>query len=89
MSILLTIIICVFAWRRGSCIRNVRREGFANVKDLNNPLISLMGKVKKMGTMLLDTDMWKERIEMSTMNPTQLARRYIHKQLKMKKERPE
>jgi len=86
ISILLTILLGCLAWRRGSCMR---REGFANARDANNPLFSLVGKVKKMGTMLLDTDMWVERIEMSTMNPTQLARRYIHQQMKSKNKKPE
>ena len=91
MSVFLTILLGWMLWRRGgSC---ARREGFANananvsLKDLDNPLISLIGKVKKMGAKLLDQEMWVERIEMSRMNPTQLARRYIYQQ--MKKKQPE
>lgn len=84
-------ILCVVLWKRGYL---QRLEGFRNTDTLvespkENPIISLVGKLKRMSAQLLDVNMWKERIEMTSMSPADLARRYIRQQLDLKKQKPE
>ena len=50
-------------------------EGFEN--EEGNPLITVMGTIRRMSTRLMDIDMWKERIVMSNMTPVELARYHI------------
>jgi len=49
-------------------------EGFENEE---NPLITVMGTIRRMSTKLMDMNMWKERIIMSNMTPVELARYHI------------
>jgi len=51
-----------------------KTEGFENE---GNPLITVMGTIRRMSTKLMDIDMWKERIVMSNMTPVELARYHI------------
>lgn len=52
-----------------------RNEGFENENE--NPLGSIMSLIRRTSTRLLDIDMWKERILLSKMSPTELARYYM------------
>lgn len=68
-----------------------RTEGFENPKSANTErkksadpsvisyqlLKSVMGPIRKMSKLVLDPAQWKERITMSRMTPTELARHYI------------
>jgi hypothetical protein len=51
-----------------------RTEGFENEE---NPLVAVMGTIRRMSTRLMDINMWKERIVMSNMTPVELARYHI------------
>jgi len=78
LSIGLTVLLTVVWLRQGKC----NKEGFeANVEEeVENPLIKLIAKVNRVGNRLLDVDMWKDRIMMYKMSPTDLARHYIKSQ---------
>jgi hypothetical protein len=56
-------------------VRQTRKEGFENVEE--NPLVTVMGTIRRMSTKLMDINMWKERIVMSNMTPVELARYHI------------
>jgi hypothetical protein len=65
-----------------------RIEGFKSAqtkidhatKRVDNALLNVMSQVKKMNAFLTDPNVWKERIELATMNPADLARKYIKSQ---------
>lgn len=78
LSTILTIILVIGALRGGKC--SAHTEGFKDAPSITNPLLSVISKLRKMGTKLLDKELWSDRIAMSSMNPGQLARRYIYKQ---------
>ena len=45
-----------------------------------NPLLSLMGNLKRMSGYLINPTTWTDRIEIMNMTPTELARHYIKSQ---------
>ena len=53
-----------------------------NEKTEVNPLTSVMALIRRSGARLMDIDMWKERILMSSMSPVELARHYLKSQAK-------
>ena len=67
---------------RGNC-----QEGFQDKdsKGKGNVLVNIVENVKRINKYLIDPALWTDRIEMITMNPVELARREIHKQLKQGK----
>jgi hypothetical protein len=78
---IVAVILFVRGIRQGKC---GTLEGFAGgrlaakKREIDNALLSVMGQAKKVGKFLLDRGNWSERLEMATMNPTQLARRYLN-----------
>ena len=63
--------------------RESQREGFANLqeKEKPNPILTLLGTLKRISKPLLDRELWKEKLEMAFLSPTDLARRYIRANL--------
>jgi len=63
-----------------------QREGFANLKEQDppNPILTLLGTLKRISKPLLDRELWKEKLEMAFLSPTDLARRYIRANLPTK-----
>jgi len=57
-------------------------EGFEDTDKEKNPLSSVMALIRRSGARLMDIDMWKERILMSSMSPVELARHYLKSQAK-------
>jgi hypothetical protein len=88
ISTLLTVVAVWCFFRYGTCMPRRRIEGFKSTQDkldhatkqVDNALLNVMSQVKRVNTMLMDTSMWKERIEMATMSPMDLARKYITSQ---------
>ena len=88
ISTLLTIAAVWCFLHYGTCMPRRRIEGFKSTpnkldhatKQVDNALLNVMSQVKRMNTMLMDTSMWKERIEMVAMSPADLARKYIASQ---------
>jgi hypothetical protein len=84
-ALLLTTIITFVILAR--YISKAKVEGFEddNSKDGKtdvNPLTSVMALIRRSGARLMDIDMWKERILMSSMSPVELARHYLKSQAK-------
>lgn len=53
-------------------------EGFDGEENTpSNPLDSVMKLIRRSSSRLLDIDMWKERILMSSMSPMDLARYHL------------
>ena len=83
-SMLLTIVFYVAWIRWGICPVGKQQqhvEGFAASKaaqepqtEVNNALLAVMAKLKKMTGYLMDPALWKERIAMAKMTPMELAR---------------
>lgn len=59
-------------------------EGFQANQEKPNPLIKLVKKLGTMSKYLSNPNMWKERIEMFSMTPTELARRHLNNMKKQK-----
>lgn len=61
-----------------------RHEGFADTATATaagpNPLLSLMGNLKRMSGYLINPTTWTDRFELMNMTPTELARHYIKSQ---------
>jgi hypothetical protein len=63
-----------------------RHEGFADTATASataagpNPLLSLMGNLKRMSGYLINPTTWTDRFELMNMTPTELARHYIKSQ---------
>ncbi len=74
ISSLLTILVAIYVF-------SVKKEGFSNAKPTEKPdrnvLLSLVGKLTRINKQLIDPTLWKDRIEMAFLSPTDLARRYI------------
>jgi hypothetical protein len=87
-ALLLTTIITFVILAR--YISKAKVEGFeddtsetkGNDKTDVNPLTSVMALIRRSGARLMDIDMWKERILMSSMSPIELARHYLKSQAK-------
>lgn len=89
-ALLLTTIITFVILAR--YISKAKVEGFEDDKDNKdnkkdekadvNPLTSVMALIRRSGARLMDIDMWKERILMSSMSPVELARHYLKSQAK-------
>ena len=87
-ALLLTTIITFVILAR--YISKAKVEGFeddnsetkGNEKTDVNPLTSVMALIRRSGARLMDIDMWKERILMSSMSPIELARHYLKSQAK-------
>ena len=71
--VLLTSCITIFLLYRAFA---VKKEGFADVPE-ENPLITVMGTIRRLSSKLMDISMWKERITMANMTPVELARYHI------------
>lgn len=57
-------------------------EGFSTQNTTTNALLNLMSQLKRVTGTLTNVDMWKDRIEMASMSPVELARRYLKSQSK-------
>jgi hypothetical protein len=71
--VLLTSCITIFLLVRSF---RTKKEGFADVPE-DNPLITVMGTIRRLSGKLMDISMWKERITMASMTPVELARYHI------------
>ena len=52
--------------------------------DVSNVLVDLMSNVKRISGYLTDRNVWSERLQMATMNPTELARKHL-RELELRK----
>lgn len=90
ISTLLTVAALWSFFKYGTCMPRPRIEGFKSAqtkidhatKKVDNALLNVMSQVKRMNAFLTDTTVWKERIELATMSPSDLARKYIKSQRK-------
>ena len=57
-------------------VQTNKKEGFENVEE--NPLVTVMGTIRRLSTTLMDVNLWKERITMSSMSPVDLARFHLN-----------
>jgi len=86
VSTLLTIAAVVYAFHCGCGVEGF--EGGSNVRQTlekakaqsGNALLALMGKLKRMNGFLANPKNWKERIEMFSMTPMDLARKHLQEQ---------
>ena len=77
VTIVLGIVLGVFLY---TSVRR-RHEGFADkTVEEPNPLLSLMGNLKRMSGYLINPTTWTDRFAIMNMTPTELARHYIKSQ---------
>jgi hypothetical protein len=67
-------------WYEGFADKSSDTEAVAEAEAGPNPLLSLMGNLKRMSGYLINPTTWTDRITIMNMTPTELARHYIKSQ---------
>ena len=79
VSTLLTI--GIVYWYFTSKMKHQKTEGFVENEKIEIPqanISQIMGTIQRLSSSFMDMNMWSERVSMSQMTPTELARKYLN-----------
>ena len=79
-----TYVLALLFTRQGTCPIESNKEYFANEKgekdEKDGSFGSILSTINRVSSILLQPSTWTERIEMHTLSPVDLARRYLKSQ---------